>query len=80
MSITEYEIVVTEKGPRKVGINIKIGKSDFAPLTHFVFEDKGTEGVQKSMEERSGQYVSPEIVERARKRAIEIMMKERRVG
>ena len=79
MSIREYEIVVTEKGPKKVELNIKIGKGDFPPLTHLVFKSMGIEGVQESEEstdDRTGQFIPSEIIEESRRQAIEIMIKE----
>jgi|AntAceMinimDraft_16_1070373.scaffolds.fasta_scaffold70189_4 hypothetical protein len=80
MSGTEYDIKVTEKGPKKVEVNIEIDKGKFplsTHLTHFAFEDMGIEGVQMSMSEKNGQFVPLDVVEQARKLAANIMLEER---
>jgi|AntAceMinimDraft_18_1070375.scaffolds.fasta_scaffold91090_3 hypothetical protein len=73
-NVTEYNLKITERGTEKV--EIEIGKGDF-PLTHFVFKDTGTEGVQISTKEKNGQSVPPDVIEQARKLAIDVMLRER---
>ncbi len=75
--LTEYKIEVVKQGPRKVDIKITIGKDVFPSLALLTFEDKGTEGIKIVEEERNGHFIPPEIVEKARKLAGNIMLAQR---
>ena len=64
--LTEYKIEVVKDGPKKVDIKITIGKDIFPSFALLTFEDKGTEGIKIVEEERNGNFVPPEIIEKAK--------------
>ena len=78
--LTKYEIKVVKKAPKKVEIEIIIGGGVFPSLALLTFEDMGTKGIQMVEEERSGNFVPPEIIEKAKGLAGATMLVERTGG
>ena len=75
--LTKYKIEVIKEEEKRVDIRVEIGNGKFPSFALFTFEDLGVRGIQKTMEEKSGRFVPPEIIEKARKLAIDIMLEKR---